>query len=75
VPHSKTDVYRQGNFVNISAPGSKYCPVRVLQRHPDLFGIDLDSPLPLFRPLVFHRSTSSYTLKSGKISYTTCRDI
>ena len=75
VPRSKTDVYREGNFVYISASGSKYCPVGVLQRCLDLSGIDLNSPLPLFRPLVFHRSTSSYTLRSGKISYTTCRDI
>ena len=28
-----------------------------------------------FSPLVFHRSSSSYTLTSGKISYTTCKDI
>ena len=75
VPRSKTDVYREGNFVYISASGSKCCPVGVLQRYLDLSGIDLNSPLPLFRPLVFHRSTSSYTLRSGKISYTTCRDI
>ena len=75
MPRSKTDVYREGNFVFISASGSKYCPVGVLQRYLDLSGIDLNSPLPLFRPLVFHRSTSSYTLRSGKISYTTCRDI
>jgi len=75
VPRSKTDVYREGHFVYISASGSKYCPVGVLQRYLDLSGIDLHSPLPLFRPLVFHRSTSSYTLRSAKISYTTCRYI
>ena len=75
VLRSKTDVYREGNFVFISASGSKYCPVGVLQRYLDLSGIDLSSPLPLIRSLVFHRSTSSYTLRSGKISYTTCRDI
>jgi len=75
VPRSKTDVYREGNFVFIGASGFKYCPVGVLQCYLDLSGIDLSSPLPLFRPLVFHRSTSSYTLRNGKISYTTCRDI
>ena len=32
VPRSKTDVYREGNFVFISASGSKYCPVGVLKR-------------------------------------------
>ena len=54
---------------------SKYCPVGVLQHYLDLSGIDLSSPLPIFRPLVFHRSTSSYTLRSGKISHTTCKDM
>lgn len=56
-------------------PGLTDCPVGVLQRYVDLSGIDLSSPLPLFRPLVFHRSSSTYTLRSGKISYTTFRDI
>ena len=75
VPCSKTYVYREGNCVFISASRSKYCPVGVLQRFLDLSDIDLCSSLPLFRPLVFHRSSSSYTLTSGKISYTTCKDI
>ena len=75
VPRSKTDVYREGNYVFISASRSKYCPVSVLQRYLDLSGIDLCRSLPLFRPLVFHRSSSIYTLRSGKISYATCRDI
>ena len=52
VPRSKTDVYREGNYVFISAFRSKYCPVGVLQRYLDLSGIDLCSSL---RPLVFHR--------------------
>lgn len=56
-------------------PGLTDCPVGVLQRYVDLSGIDLSSPLPLFRPLVFHCSSSTYTLRSGKISYTTFRDI
>ena len=75
VPRGKTDGYREGNFVFISASGSKCCPAGALQRYLDLPGIHLSSPLPLFRPLVFHRSTSGYTLRSGKISYTTCKDV
>ena len=59
VPCSKTDVYRERNYVFISASISKYCPVGVLQRYLDLSGIDLCSDLPLLRPLVFHRSSSS----------------
>lgn len=41
----------------------------------NLAGIHDKSNLPLFRPLVFHRSNSSYTLRYGKISYTSCREI
>lgn len=41
----------------------------------NLAGIHDKSNLPLFRPLVFHRSNSSYTLRDGKISYTSCREI
>ena len=37
--------------------------------------IEANSNLPLFRPLVFHRSNTSYTLRDGKISYTSCREI
>ena len=75
LPRSKTDIYREGNYVYISASKTKYCPVEVLKRCLNLAGIDVHSSLPLFRPLTFHRSDSSYTLRSGKISYTTCREI
>ena len=60
VPRSKTDVYREGNFVFISASRSKYCSVGVLQRYLDLSGIDLCSSLPLFRRLVFHRTVVTF---------------
>ena len=36
VPRSKKDVYREGNYVFMSAPRSKYYPVGVLQRYLDL---------------------------------------
>ena len=41
----------------------------------NLAGIHDNSDLPLFRPLVFHRSDSSYTLRDGKMSYSSCREI
>ncbi|RMX41021.1 hypothetical protein pdam_00011556 [Pocillopora damicornis] len=66
LPRSKTDIYREGNYVYISASTSKYCPVGVLRRYLNLSGIDSNSNLPLFRPLTFHPSNSSYTLRSGK---------
>ena len=41
----------------------------------NLAGILDNSNLPLFRPLVFHRSDSSYTLRDGKMFYSSCREI
>ena len=75
LPRSKTDVYREGNYVYIRSLGTPYCPIGVLRRYMNLAGIDANSNLPLFRPLVFHRSNTSYTLRDGKISYTSCREI
>ena len=77
LPRSKTDTYREGNYVYISASSSKYCPVEsdVLRRYLNLSWIDNNSTLPLFRPLTFQPSNSSYTLRSGKTSYTRCREI
>ena len=75
MPRGKTDIYREGNYVYISESKSKYCHVGVLRRYLDLSGIDVCSTLPLFRPLVFHCSSSSYTLRGGKISYSICRKI
>ena len=75
MPRSKTDVYREGNYVYISASESQYCPVSVLRKYMNLAGIHDNSNLPLFRPLVFHKSNSSYTLRDGKMSYSSCREI
>ena len=72
LPRSKTDIYREGNYVYIRASSSKYCPVGVLRRYLNLSGIYNNSTLSLFRP---HSSNSSYTLRCGKISYTRCREI
>ena len=49
LPRSKTDIYREGNYVYISASSSKYCPVGVLRRYLNLSGIGSNSTLPLFR--------------------------
>ena len=73
VPKSKTDVYREGNYVYISKLESNYCPVAVLRRYIQAAGIDLSSQLPLFRPLT--KKKLGYTLRNGKLSYTRCREI
>lgn len=74
-PRSKTHIDKEMTYTFHYASGSKFCPVGVLRRYLNLSGTDLQSTLPLFRPLVFQRSSFSYSLKGGKLSYTTCRDI
>ena len=73
VPKSKTDVYREGNYVYIAKLENNYCPVSILQRYIETANLDLSSNLPLFRPL--SKSKSGYTLRNGKLSYTRCREI
>ena len=48
VPRSKTDVYREGNYVYISSSGTRYCPVSVLRKYMKLAGMDANSNLPCF---------------------------
>ena len=77
VPRSKTDVYREGNYVYIAKLEGKYCPVAILRRYiePRIepANLDLSSHLPLFRPLT--KNKPGYTLRNGKLSYTRCREI
>ena len=73
VPQSKTDVYREGNYVYIAKLESKYCPVSILCRYIEAANLDLSSQLPLFRPLT--KKKSGYSLRNGKLSYTRCREI
>ena len=75
IPRSKTHIDKEITYTFHYASGSKFCPVGVLRRYFNLSGTDLQSTLPLFRPLVFQRSSFSYSLKGGKLSYTTSRDI
>ena len=73
VPRSKTDVYKEGNYVYIVKLENKYCPVAILRRYIEAATLDLSSHLPSFRLLM--RNKSGYSLRNGKLSYTRCRDI
>jgi len=59
VPKSKTDVYRDGNYVNISKLESNYCHVAVLRRYIQVADIELSSQLALFRPLTTTTTTTT----------------
>ena len=73
MPRSKTDVYKEGNYVYIVKLENKYCPAAILRRYIEAATLDLSSHLPLFRLLM--RIKSGYSLRNGKLSYTRCRDI
>ena len=47
VPRSKTDVYREGNYVYIAKLENKYSPVAILYRYIEAANLDLSSDLPL----------------------------
>lgn len=63
IPHRKTDIYREGNLVYINKINNKYCPVNLLSRYIRAADIDLNNNLHLFRSIVYHKRTNSYTLR------------
>ena len=73
MPGSKTDVYREGNYVYIANLEGKYCPVAILRRYIEAANLGLSSHLPLFRPLTKTKSGYSLT-RNAKLSYTRCRE-
>ena len=56
IPQSKTDVYREGNYVFIKRLANQYCPVSVLERYIKAAEIDPGSNLHLFRPIRWFKS-------------------
>lgn len=75
VRRAKNDVYREGNKVYIKRSFSKYCPVSLLERYILMAEVDLNSNLPLFRPLRLFKSSNTYKLYGDKLSYTRCREV
>lgn len=75
VPRAKNDIYSEGNYVYIKRLTSKYCPVALLERYISMGNVELSSSVALFRPVRLFKSTNSYTLYGGKLSYTRCREI
>ena len=67
VPHSKTDVYREGNFVYIVKTLSKYCPVSILLRYMHEAKLTPTSDLPMFSPS--SKTKSGYMMRSSRLSY------
>lgn len=75
---SKTDQFREGAWVVISATFKCTCPVAMLKKYISLANfIDMSSDDFLFRPISFCKTKSLYILRSGNlpVSYTRCREI
>ena len=76
IQQSKTDQYREGAWVIVAATGKPTCPVVMLLRYMALADIVPGSSDEfLFKPLVFKKLFNNHTLRSGKLSYSTCRDL
>ena len=73
IPTSKTDVYREGNYVYIKKIDTEYCPTKMLRRYMDTSNAVAEPHLPIFRPLRFFRSEEK--LYGTKLPYTRCREI
>lgn len=73
VPHSKTDIYREGNKVFIARTKTNYCPVSILERYLAAIGGDPSSSTPIFRGI--RKKKSGYECTDKKLSYTRCREI
>ena len=73
---SKTDQFREGSWVVVSATGKPTCPVNMLSKFLSSAGIvDFSSNEFVFRQISFCKSLKSYKLRSSKLSYSRCREI
>ena len=73
IESSKTDQYRDGAWLSISASSFITCPLKALNLYADMAGIDFKSDLPLFRGL---NSVKTKTrMRKSKISYTRVKEL
>ena len=73
IESSKTDQYRDGAWLSISASSFIRCPLKGLNLYADMAGIDFESDLPLFRGL---NSVKTKTrMRKSKISYTRVKEL
>ncbi len=74
---SKTDIYREGEWVVVAKTGRKTCPYDLLRKYVMESGIDLKSNEYVFRPVSWNRSKQCYFLRGStlKFSYTRAREV
>ncbi|XP_062582000.1 uncharacterized protein LOC134243775 [Saccostrea cucullata] len=71
---SKTDQYRQGNEILISAGVTSACPVKMLNRYISLGSIDISSGHFLFKSVFKSKDGLKLIYKDKKLSYTRARE-
>ena len=76
IPESKTDIYREENYIFIHKLYNKYCPVSILDRYLQAARTEPNSTNYHFRRLKWHKSINQQKLSgTTKPSYSTCRDM
>ena len=75
IASSKTDVYRDGSSVLLARTGTVNCPYTIHSRYFHLAALNCNSSDFVFRNLVYHKSTLSYSLGSRPISYSRAREL
>ena len=71
---SKTDQYRQGDEVLVSATETDTCPVAITRRYIELGDVDLSSPEPFFRGIVVTKKGQCLR-PQGRLSYTRTQEL
>ena len=72
---SRTDVYRDGSSVLLARTGTVTCPYTILSRYFHLAALNCYSSDFVFRNLVYHKSSRSYSLGSRPTSYSRAREL
>ena len=74
IEKSKTDIYRNGNWLYLAKLKSKLCPITLLRRYMKLAKIDKHSNFYIFRGLCKRSKGFRLRDKDVHISYTTARE-
>lgn len=76
IPHSKTDIFRNGSYAYISHTESRYSPISILKSYMSRCNIEIGQNVFIFTALSFHSSSKSYKpLLNRPLSYTRCREL
>ena len=77
IEKSKTDIYKNGNWIYIARGNSELCPVATLQWYLNMAEINEYSEEFIFRSITNHRNHQHRTLrkKNVPLSYTRAREL